>query len=64
VKNAGDAAEQIAGYWNTMQAFPGVFGDYSWSEQQHNGYPDDGVVMAQADSFRDGTFKLAPGYAA
>jgi branched-chain amino acid transport system substrate-binding protein len=64
VKNAGDAPERIAGYWNTMQAFPGVFGDYSWSEQQHNGYPDDNVVMAQAHSFRDGTFELAPGYGA
>lgn len=62
VKNAGDAPEQIAGYWNTVKAFPGVFGDHTWTAQQHNGYPDDGVVMSQANSFRNGTFKLAAGY--
>lgn len=62
VKNVGDAPEQIAGYWNTVKEFPGVFGDYTWTAQQHNGYPDDGVVMSQANSFRDGTFKLAAGY--
>ena len=64
VKDAGDAPEQIAGYWNAVKAFPGVFGDYSWTAKQHNGYPDYGVVMSQANSFRNGTFKLAPGYAA
>jgi branched-chain amino acid transport system substrate-binding protein len=62
VRDAGDAPEQIAGYWNTLKAFPGVFGDHTWTAQQHNGYPDDGVVMSQANSFRDGTFRLAAGY--
>ena len=62
VKNAGSEPEQIAGHWNTVKVFPGVYTDYSWSARQHNGFPDAGVVMSQANSFRDGTFRLAPGY--
>ena len=62
MKDAGDAPEQITGYWNTVKAFPGVFGDYTWTAQQHNGYPDHDVMMSQANSFRDGAFRLAPGY--
>jgi branched-chain amino acid transport system substrate-binding protein len=63
VQNAGSEPDQMAGYWNTVKAYPGVFGDYTWSPQNHNGYPDAEVVMCQANSFRDGTFRLAPGYA-
>lgn len=62
VKNAGSEPEQIAGYLNTVTAYPGVYADYSWSPRQHNGFPDSGVVLSQANSFRDGTFPLAPGY--
>ena len=64
VKNAGSEPGQIAGYWNAVTAYPGVFGDYTWTPRNHNGYPDAEVVMCQANSFRDGTFRLAPGYAA
>jgi branched-chain amino acid transport system substrate-binding protein len=63
VKSAGDAPDQIAGFWNTVNPFPGIYGDYVWTKQQHNGYPDSGVVMSQANSFQDGVFKVAPGYA-
>jgi branched-chain amino acid transport system substrate-binding protein len=62
VKNAGSEPEQIAGYWNTVKDYPGVYGDYTWTPQNHNGYPDAEVVMCQANSFREGTFRLAPGY--
>jgi branched-chain amino acid transport system substrate-binding protein len=64
VKNAGSSPDEIAGYFNTVKAFPGVYGAYTWTPREHNGFPDDGVVMSQANSFRDGTFKLAPGYEA
>ncbi|HEY6431282.1 MAG TPA: ABC transporter substrate-binding protein [Acetobacteraceae bacterium] len=62
VKNAGSTPEQIAGYWNTLKAWPGVYGDITWTPQQHNGFPDNEVVMCEANSLRDGTFRLAPGY--
>ncbi|HET6608757.1 MAG TPA: ABC transporter substrate-binding protein [Rhodopila sp.] len=64
VKNAGSKPEEIAGYWNTLKAWPGVYGDITWTKDNHNGYPDDEVVMCQANSMKDGAFKLAPGYEA
>jgi branched-chain amino acid transport system substrate-binding protein len=63
VKHAGSAPHDIAGYWNTLKSYPGVFANYTWTPQQHNGFPGEDVVC-QANSFRNGTFKLAPGYAA
>jgi branched-chain amino acid transport system substrate-binding protein len=64
VRHAGSAPEQIAGYWNTLKAWPGVYGDITWTPEQHNGFPDSEVVMCEANSLRDGTFRLAPGYSA
>ena len=52
----------IIKYWNGLKNYPGYFGDYSYSEANHNGYPANDVVMSDASSARDGTFKLAPGY--
>jgi branched-chain amino acid transport system substrate-binding protein len=42
----------------------GVNGHISVTPTEHNGYPDDEVVMIRANSFRDGAFSLAPGYSA
>ena len=64
IKHAGSEPKQIAGYWNTLKAWPGVYGDLTFTPEQHNGYPDNEVVMAQANSFHEGAFKLAPGYGA
>jgi len=64
VKHAGSEPKEIAGYWNTVKAWPGMNGDITFTPEQHNGYPDDEVVMIQANSFRDGAFSLAPGYGA
>jgi branched-chain amino acid transport system substrate-binding protein len=52
----------IIGYWNTLNPYPGYFGDYRFSTEQHNGYPPDGVVMSAANSAKSGAFALAPGY--
>ncbi len=38
----------------------GVFGDYSFTSTDHNGYPQDGVIMSLANSQKDGAFILAP----
>jgi ABC-type branched-subunit amino acid transport system substrate-binding protein len=55
--------DAILGYWNSLLVYPGVFGAYTWTPEQHNGYPTKDVVMSQANSQKDGAFKLAPGYA-
>ncbi len=55
-------SKAIIGYWNTLTKYPGYFGTYTFSPEQHNGYPTDEVVMSAASSAKDGTFALAPGY--
>jgi branched-chain amino acid transport system substrate-binding protein len=55
--------DAIIGYWNKVQKYPGLFGTYSFTPQQHNGYPTNEVVMSVANSQRDGAYTLAPGYA-
>ena len=52
----------IIGHLNTVHGYPGIFGHYNFSPADHNGYPDDEVVMSAANSFRDGAFTIAPGY--
>ncbi|HEY6431283.1 MAG TPA: ABC transporter substrate-binding protein [Acetobacteraceae bacterium] len=61
-KTGSSNAEAIAGYWNTVKNWPGLFGDYTFTPTQHNGYPTNQVVMSTANSERDGAFALAPGY--
>lgn len=58
--SGGSASPDIIGAWNKVQNYPGVFGAYSFSPTDHNGYPQDGVVMSQANSQKDGAFTLAP----
>ncbi len=54
--------DAIIGYWNGLKRYPGVFGEYTYSPTEHNGYPQDDVVMSKANSQKDGAFALAPGY--
>jgi branched-chain amino acid transport system substrate-binding protein len=62
VERGGDSAgPTIVAEWNKTRDYPGVFGDYSFTPTDHNGYPQGGVVMSQANSQKDGAFKLAPG---
>jgi branched-chain amino acid transport system substrate-binding protein len=56
------ASADIIKYWNTLNKYPGYFGDYTFTPDQHNGYPTDEIVMSEASSAKDGTFALAPGY--
>ena len=64
IKAVGTEPEKIVDYFNQMKSFPGVYGDISFTPDRHNGYPDDEVVMVEANSLKDGAFNLAPGYAA
>ena len=40
--------------------FEGVYATYSWSPTQHNGFPDSNMAANTANTFKDGSFKLAP----
>jgi branched-chain amino acid transport system substrate-binding protein len=64
VENAGAEPEQIVGYLNKLNDYPGVFGDISFTPERHDGYPDEGIVMVEANSLKNGAFRLAPGYGA
>ena len=62
MKAVGTEPDKIVGYLNTMKAFPGYFGDISFTAGRHDGYPDEQVVMVEANSLKEGAFRLAPGY--
>ena len=62
MKAVGTEPAQIVGYLNKLKGFPGVYGDITFTPEQHNGYPDDEVVMVEANSLKGGAFNLAPGY--
>jgi branched-chain amino acid transport system substrate-binding protein len=62
MKSVGTEPQQIVDYLNKLKDYPGVYGDISFTPEQHNGYPDAEVVMVEANSFKNGAFKLAPGY--
>jgi branched-chain amino acid transport system substrate-binding protein len=64
MKAVGTEPEQIVSYLNKLKGFPGVYGDITFGPDQHNGYPDEEVVMVEANSLKDGAFNLAPGYSA
>ncbi|MFO1024375.1 MAG: ABC transporter substrate-binding protein [Acetobacteraceae bacterium] len=62
-KTGSTDSEKIIAHWNTLQMWPGLFGHYSFSPTDHNGFLGSDVVMSKANSVRDGAFDLAPGYA-
>jgi branched-chain amino acid transport system substrate-binding protein len=64
MKSVGTEPKQIVDYLNKLKGFPGVYGDISFTPEKHDGYPDDQVVMVEANSLKDGAFNLAPGYGA
>jgi branched-chain amino acid transport system substrate-binding protein len=62
MKAVGTEPEKIVGYLNQLKNFPGIYGDISFTADRHNGYPDEQVVMVEANSLKEGAFRLAPGY--
>jgi branched-chain amino acid transport system substrate-binding protein len=62
VKSSGAEPAQIVSYFNQLKDFPGVFGDISFTPNNHDGYRDDDCIMVEANSLKEGAFKLAPGY--
>jgi branched-chain amino acid transport system substrate-binding protein len=64
VKNGGLEPEQMASYWNKARAYPGVYGTVGFAADRRDGYPDNEVIMCEANSLKEGAFNLAPGYGA
>ncbi len=62
-KTGSSDSDKIIGYWNTLKEWPGLYGNYSFTPREHNGFNGDDIVMQRANSQRDGAFALAPGYA-
>ena len=63
IETSGSADPQgVIAYLNTLNKYPGYFGNYTFTPTQHNGYPTDEVVMSEASTAKNGTFALAPGY--
>ncbi len=64
MKNVGTEPEPVVGYLNKLKEYPGVYGDISFTPERHDGYPDEEVIMVEANSLKNGAFRLAPGYGA
>ena len=62
VESGSTTHKDIVAYWNTLTSYPGYFGTYTFTPEQHNGYPTDDVVMSAAATAHNGAFALAPGY--
>jgi branched-chain amino acid transport system substrate-binding protein len=60
--SGGTTGDGIIKYWNSLNKYPGYFGDYTFTPTEHNGYPTDQVVMSEASTAKNGAFNLAPGY--
>jgi branched-chain amino acid transport system substrate-binding protein len=63
MRNSGAEPAQVVSYLNKLKNFAGVFGDISFTPDRHDGYRDEDIVMVEANSLKNGAFKLAPGYA-
>ena len=54
--------EDVKKALESLRGFPGVYGHYTYTATNHNGYDVNDIVMNRADSFKDGAYTLAPGY--
>ena len=61
-KAVGTKNDDIVGYMNKIKDRPGIYGTVTWTPEQHNGFPDNEVVMCEVNSLKDGAFNVAPGY--
>jgi branched-chain amino acid transport system substrate-binding protein len=61
-KAVGTKSDDVVGYMNKIKDRPGIYGTVTWTPEQHNGFPDNEVVMCEVNSLKDGAFNVAPGY--
>ncbi len=60
VKKAGGTdGAAIQKVFETTTELKGVYANYTWTATDRNGFPDNGIVMNLAGSFRDGTYQPA-----
>ena len=64
VKNAGANRNRSSAISTSSMAIPVSSAISRSRPDRHDGYPDEGVVMVEANSLKNGAFKLAPGYSA
>ena len=61
VKTAGSTdPAAIQKVLENTKNFQGVYATYNWSATEHNGFPDSNMATNTANTFKDGSFKLAP----
>ena len=61
VKTAGSTdPAAIQKVMEATKGFAGVYATYSYSVTERNGFPDSGMMMNIASTFKDGSFKPAP----
>ena len=53
-------AEKIKAVLEHTTNYEGIYGTYTWSPTQHNGFPDSGMIMDAANTFQDGSYQPAP----
>jgi branched-chain amino acid transport system substrate-binding protein len=61
IKTAGSTdGAAIQKVLENTRDFKGVYATYSWSPTERNGFPDSNMAVNPANTFKDGSFKLAP----
>jgi branched-chain amino acid transport system substrate-binding protein len=61
VKTAGSTdGAKFQQVLESTKDFPGVYADYTWTPTDHNGFPDKGIAMNRANTFKEGSYELAP----
>lgn len=57
--NGSTDPEDIKKVLESTSDLQGVYANYTWSPTDHNGFPDSAMVLNLANTFNDGSFKLA-----
>ena len=58
-QTGGTDAQAFRKALENTRGMPGVYADYTWTADDHNGFPDSGMVVNRANTFKDGSFELA-----
>ena len=60
LKTGGTDPDAIKKVLESTKDLKGVYADYTWTPENHNGFPDSAMVVDLANTFKDGSFKQAP----
>ncbi|NYT36732.1 ABC transporter substrate-binding protein [Allopusillimonas soli] len=59
-KTGGTDKDEFKKLMESTKDLPGVYANYTWTPQDHNGFPDSAMQMNLANTFKDGSFLAAP----